>query len=923
MGADFGDVRTHTDEHAASSADRLGARAFTMGKDVFFARGQFDPHSQSGQGLIAHELAHVVQQRSGRAPAGGLDTPGDPHELEAEAVSRRVMSGESARVGATTSGHAVQCVATPAVGSKPASEAGPRRLPKENPKLALKIPGKKVNDPTDQQETQERYTKAADAHGIRSLHPGRGTSSTLWSAWEKSRRFPVSDEEKKQKQQVCQVDHIIELQVSGADAPDNLRLLEARRNESAGSQLAQNVAQVRDLAGAKPDEVIEFSRIEVEEPPEPDHECLGWELGRRKGIPAPVVAAGHETLPAQVAGLEVTIGYNGKTHNVHPHSRYVVPGFRLRTVTPTGSSFALTGVISDRATIPFQKEPNQLYTFVVSKPGAKLELSAPTSLKIWFPFLSDASLPISLEGGDMRAKGTLRPTLALLRHVEVNLAVERERLTGGVSVPPEKLKQALPVPGLEIPEASLAFSVDHGKFGVSGGFAVRYSTIADGRVRATFSDAGFEALGALVLHIPGIHEAQGQVWVKQGKLGGRADIGASKIKVPGVRDAHLTVLVEDGALHGTGIVHLDVPGVKEGRLDFGVDKSGDYAITGTAALSVPGLKEAALGLTLRNGDIEGAAHVGLNIPGLEQATFDVLYVKGKLTGGGKLGFKKGKLAGTVTVVLSEQHRLSGGGELGYEIAPGLIAFALVQITPEGKTEVSGGLRVPETIDIFARKQVEKDLFRLPTIEIPILAIPLGTHSIGIVATIDARLVARAGVGPGQLQKVKMLGEFDPSSDAAAFSFQASAVLHVPASAELALSIAGGIGVSLAIARAVGGIEAEGAAGLAAEFVAEVDLRYQAGQFSVSGVAELSAQPRLVFRLSAFVRAEADLWVTTIELYRKEWKLKEVEAGAGLKVGVIVPFVYVFGKPFDLRLDQIQFVVPPLDARSLMKELLPH
>src|SRR5262249_31954562 len=158
----------------------------------------------------------------------------------------------------------------------------------------------------------------------------------------------------------------------------------------------------------------------------------------------------------------------------------------------------------------------------------------------------------------------------------------------------------------------------------------------------------------------------------------------------------------------------------------------------------------------------------------------------------------------------------------------------------------------------------------PTIEIPIFAIPLGSRSIGIVATIDGGIVARARIGPGLLRKVKLLAEFDPSSDESAFSFQAAAELYVPASAELALGIRAGIGMSLAIARVTGGINAEAAAGLAAEFVAATQLQYLNGQFAVSGLAELSAQPKLVFRVWANVVAEADLFFRSFELYRKDW-----------------------------------------------------
>jgi outer membrane protein OmpA-like peptidoglycan-associated protein len=64
MGHDFGDVRIHTGAAADSSARQIGARAFTRGRDVAFAEGEYQPASAAGRHLLAHELTHVVQQRS-------------------------------------------------------------------------------------------------------------------------------------------------------------------------------------------------------------------------------------------------------------------------------------------------------------------------------------------------------------------------------------------------------------------------------------------------------------------------------------------------------------------------------------------------------------------------------------------------------------------------------------------------------------------------------------------------------------------------------------------------------------------------------------------------------------------------------------------------------------------------------------------
>jgi hypothetical protein len=66
FGFDFGRVRVHSDSTAADSAKALGARAYTVGRDVVFGNGQFAPDSVSGRALLAHELAHVVQQDAGR-----------------------------------------------------------------------------------------------------------------------------------------------------------------------------------------------------------------------------------------------------------------------------------------------------------------------------------------------------------------------------------------------------------------------------------------------------------------------------------------------------------------------------------------------------------------------------------------------------------------------------------------------------------------------------------------------------------------------------------------------------------------------------------------------------------------------------------------------------------------------------------------
>jgi len=62
MGQDFSNVRIHTDSNAAQTSDSLQAKAFTVGSDIAFGAGEYQPGTDAGRHLMAHELTHVVQQ---------------------------------------------------------------------------------------------------------------------------------------------------------------------------------------------------------------------------------------------------------------------------------------------------------------------------------------------------------------------------------------------------------------------------------------------------------------------------------------------------------------------------------------------------------------------------------------------------------------------------------------------------------------------------------------------------------------------------------------------------------------------------------------------------------------------------------------------------------------------------------------------
>ena len=111
FGHSFGSVRVHADDLSARSAKSVNALAYTVGQHVVFGDGQYVPRSRAGQGLIAHELAHVLQQgvntgnlqtRNGHAEtrqdthhgkALQIGPSQDAYEREADAAAESLMSG--------------------------------------------------------------------------------------------------------------------------------------------------------------------------------------------------------------------------------------------------------------------------------------------------------------------------------------------------------------------------------------------------------------------------------------------------------------------------------------------------------------------------------------------------------------------------------------------------------------------------------------------------------------------------------------------------------------------------------------------------------------------------------------------------------------------------------------------------------------
>jgi hypothetical protein len=105
FGHDFSRVRVHADGDAARAALSVGARAYTVGRDVVFGAGEYAPKTEAGRKLLTHELTHVVQQSAVTSAPGEvtLGEADDRYEREADANANSAARATAAAVGAVAS----------------------------------------------------------------------------------------------------------------------------------------------------------------------------------------------------------------------------------------------------------------------------------------------------------------------------------------------------------------------------------------------------------------------------------------------------------------------------------------------------------------------------------------------------------------------------------------------------------------------------------------------------------------------------------------------------------------------------------------------------------------------------------------------------------------------------------------------------
>lgn len=1039
-------VRVHIGPQAAREAEKLSAKAFTVGEHIAFAEGQYQPDTPEGRELLAHELAHVMQQQGGAA--------------------RQVMRGDADRPGTGATPPAAVPAGPAAAAPAPAgSGRGPITLPE------LKLPELKYSESEANRHRKTAYDNALASNVERPAGYRRAEvdsrQRTLWNQATPAAtmrtalnaKVPGLDPEKVYvavprsltlagagNQTVVgvpnelalalrqprwdragaadahpfEIDHIVELQIGGAayDRLDNLELLERAANGASGRAIdgfmnEAFAAYARSTEAASLPEAdrnadvlkrqyrVRFGRFRLQGPPatgkrwtlpevlaadpaaglriydpanltgpaptDPNAILHPWPAGvdatrftgapnmlviyasKRGGEPRPVpLRDGQPQNPAAVlagwlpgietADLQLTLGSAGDGPIGHIRGRLNHPQLKPESRTDVDvpikrrRGLANAGILDTDATL-------ERFRGLLRGGGV-----APLS-----PVVVD-EVDV-LPGVGLFVSGRVEPTIDLIRNASLDFQIRGQELVVSKTFYGGELQLGGPF-RIDGSDLTVGLGTRSG-LEISGGVGFGIERLGRGTLRGAGRAGEFAVDGSFEFD-RGLFDADARIGLSyrrgpdapDGKLSGNGTVGIGEGKVRGIRRA--TVLAsfdgEQRSLQGTA--ELDIPGVESATLGVQFTPENGTEITGSARFrDRPGIRNGQISATLTqaSGGWTMAAH------GSAESTFagitaalDASYDNGLFKFSAQAPFSAGPASGNVLLGVTNgdvdddgnvtgagggtELRGFGNGTVNVRITEHLQGGVGLKVRPSGDILVSGRIGIPGDVTLFdqypSAENSRRELFRMPTVSVPLVGIAVGGNTVGVALTINGRVTGYAHIGPGRLTQAEiMVQDFNPAQPDS-LHVTGGATFDLPAAAGVEASLDAGVSLGAAVIRATAGMNVAAAAGVEAHVTPHVDLDWAARTgLHVHGDLNALLSPQLRFSLNGYAEIVADAFVTSFTLWRKDWRLAERAIGSSLSLGLNAPVDYYSderGVVFDPN--RVTFQVPELNADTFAQLL---
>lgn len=977
MGVDLGDVRVHEDETANKAAGALNARAFTHGSDIWLGAGE----SQSDTHLMAHEATHVVQQQSGlvqrviQRTNGASDAVAEGSAQQEEAARRDL---ETFRLPPIKVRHRPVYEAWAASGRLKRTANYSRGNPDQ--KNSVWIPN--VSLPQDKLRRLDldatfTGTKTIGVHG----HEVSGTYQDIIGKlkvpnWDRRGRVYTHPLE---VDHIVELQVGSWTGSGPANTLANMELLDKSSNASAGgatrSSIRQNVRNyLRDMGEPSDRNAVNeylaanditFNRLEVRGRGRRDGRSQHWtraeiERGVHLNEAEPLRNVGEAGAANSFALVSPSrLSVLGEYR--HPVSQRTI-NIRRRVDQKRVAGLTLTR-ISLNEEYTHAGEDAQIGTAHgtwdlpegVTAPAEDMDLpllrhsqyagylGPLPSLNPHFEPLSVLQFgQISMEGNAITATGRLTPSIPMFGTVPIDVSLRGGQLEFAYFYRPEEL--SLPIPGLTIEDASLGVFYGTEGFGVQGAVDVSIRNMGTGRLEARVDNEGnLELAGSFDFDTRLFDRAEIEIWYRNRAFGGQGTLAIeSPEKVTGIRSAGISATFGEDRFSATGTISPNIPGIQEASLNMAYAEEEGLTIGGNLQLaeSIPGIRSGSIEAQVRKRpdadeyEVSATGTAQPDIPGLD-TTLTLSYENGIIAAEGRASYDRGMLSGSVeigatnravddqgqpTEEISEHVRVYGGGSVTLQIAPWLAATAGVRILENGEIELSGRIGLPDVLEIFPEKRVDRNIFSI-SLDIPILGFAVAGQRVGIFASIGGGLDLSAGVGPGQLRELGLGVTYNPDHEDQTH-VTGGARLVIPAHAGLRLFVRGSLGVGIPIVSAELGLEVGGQLGLEGALEAGVQVDWSPARGLVlDAEGEIYVQPKFRFDLTGFAEVTADLFITEITLYEQRWELAAFETGPDLRFGVRFPIHYEEGQPFDISWDDVEFEVPEVDTGELLGDLV--
>ena len=747
---DLGHVRVHDDSHAAASARDVDALAYTVGPHIVFDHGRYQPDTSSGRHLLAHELAHTLQQEGlQRAGTTTLVDQGPEYrrlEAEADRVADRVMSRAPADAGAVSrSGPRLQRTSNPATTTTTDTLGYRKKNPLKTVNLTVesapnlmtfvKITGNTATyefealrlPPEKGTLAKAKYASLAkgklkakfrgpDTNPVPEGNIARDPTDTLRTTWLKTRPSTQLDADWKAAgggstfpaitgdPNPCEVDHIQELQLGGDNDNPNLQLLGKANNGASGNLISQQLKSMAKAAlsnaatqvasGPAPDIVeFTFSRFELSGAPKQDA-CISVGNAFSKGGPgaAPTVAT---------SDFDITVGSKTSTLKLPVDASTEVD--LEASPSPENNQFAWSqkGIVFERlrrvakkpTALLFRLDTVALNLSAKAHGGAKAGQSIVVDAKGVADLAKAAKIGVpfdfsKLSPGRLNSLDTGPNGLVATGTITPSLTF-LPVLDVAIDGPSFKVGKALDPAKMKAPIPGLRFT----KAELMLQLAPEFKPVGT---------LGFE-IGA-----QGRPIASGEVTASADEAGLKLD-GVLNAHLPGIDAAKGEVHFQGGAWSGS--VHIEstamkgkIPYVTGGSVDVLV-KGGSLTASGQIDLGLPGGNTAQVGL-VRRGD--GWLFTGsgrFKLKGLDDTEVRVSYDGETLVASGKTGFTFHGLKGTLdpityTAKKGAEGVLTGTGKL--DVTKGRVTGSItVRLLPSGAFTGEGKVSVRITEKLTA------------------------------------------------------------------------------------------------------------------------------------------------------------------------------------------------------------------------------